>query len=145
MSKLKHKEKILKAEREMQLVTYKGAPMRETISWILKRNFVGQKALAQNVQSDKRQGIPMSETKFMSLLFFVSQLWWVHCEVRLHHSWGAPSSRILLKETTGKVAQHLPQRETLSLLSQTANKSVFCSGEVHRRYRSGLFAVQTFI
>ena len=39
-NKIKHKERILKAAREKQLVTYTGPP-HKTVSEFLNRNFVG--------------------------------------------------------------------------------------------------------
>ena len=51
MPKFKYKERILKAAREKQLVTYKGA-----LSWFLNRNFLDKKELAQNNQNDEKQG-----------------------------------------------------------------------------------------
>ena len=39
MRKVKDKERILKAVREKQLVTYKGVPISLSVSWFLKRIF----------------------------------------------------------------------------------------------------------
>ena len=55
MSKLKDKERILKAAREKQIVTYKGVPIRLSADFS-KRNFAGKKGLARNIQSDVKQG-----------------------------------------------------------------------------------------
>ena len=41
MAKIKGKERILKATREKQQVTYKGIPIRPW-SWLYSRNFVGR-------------------------------------------------------------------------------------------------------
>ena len=47
MSKVKHKEQILKTTREKQLFTYKGAP--KTVSLFFNKIFSGQKGLARNI------------------------------------------------------------------------------------------------
>ena len=53
MSKLKDKERILKAAREKQIVTYKGVPIRLSADFS-KRNFAGKKGLARSIQSDEK-------------------------------------------------------------------------------------------
>ena len=53
MSKVKDKERILKAEREKQRVTYKGVPIRPSMDF---SNFAGKKGLARSIQSDEKQG-----------------------------------------------------------------------------------------
>ena len=54
MPKVKDKERILKAAREKQLVTYRGVPIR--LFLLLKRNFAGYKGLTRNIQSHEKQG-----------------------------------------------------------------------------------------
>ena len=49
LPKIKDKERILKAEREKETVTYKGVPIRQTISWFLKRNLTGKKELEKKI------------------------------------------------------------------------------------------------
>ena len=55
MPKVKDKERILKEEKEKQLVSYKGTPI--TLIWFLNRNFASLKVLVKNIQRDKKQGI----------------------------------------------------------------------------------------
>ena len=50
MPKVKDKEKILKAKREKQRVTYKGTPI------ILSADFPKESLQARSIQSDKKQG-----------------------------------------------------------------------------------------
>ena len=52
MTKLKDKEKILKAIRENQVITYKGAPIRLASDF---SNISGQKGMVWNIQDDKKQ------------------------------------------------------------------------------------------
>ena len=54
MQKFKDKERILKAAREKQLITYKGAPIRPSADFSTET--AGQKGLARNTQSDEKQG-----------------------------------------------------------------------------------------
>ena len=54
MSKIKGKERILKAAREEQLVVYKGTCYK-SISWFFSRNFTGQKAVTWYIQSAERK------------------------------------------------------------------------------------------
>ena len=54
MPKVKGKERILKAAREKQRVTFKGVIIR--LSRFLKRNFAGKKGLARSIQSEEKQG-----------------------------------------------------------------------------------------
>ena len=51
MAKFKDKERILKAEREKQIVNYKTAPIR----LISLQNTTGQKIVAKYIQSSKRE------------------------------------------------------------------------------------------
>ena len=53
--KVKDKERILKAAREKQRVTYKGVPIR-LLADFSKKNFAGKKGLARSIQSDEMQG-----------------------------------------------------------------------------------------
>ena len=55
MRKVKDKERILKAAREKQLITYKGACMN--VSWFQNTNAADQKGLTRNNQSDEKQGL----------------------------------------------------------------------------------------
>lgn len=52
MTKLKDEERILKATRKKQVVTYKGAP--SFVIWWLNRNISGQKGVVWNIQGDKK-------------------------------------------------------------------------------------------
>ena len=54
MPEVKDKERILKAAREKQLVTYKGAPIRLSVDFSIET--AGWKKLAGNIQSDEKQG-----------------------------------------------------------------------------------------
>ena len=54
MPKVKDKERILKAARERQLITYKGVPIRVSADFS-KENFAG-KGLATRIQSDEKRG-----------------------------------------------------------------------------------------
>ena len=54
MASLKDKERILKAVREEQVITYKGAPIR--LIWLPNRNISGQKGVVWNIQDDEKQG-----------------------------------------------------------------------------------------
>ena len=54
MSNVKDKERILKAEREKQRVTYKGVPIR--LSADFSRETAGKKGLGRTIHSDKMQG-----------------------------------------------------------------------------------------
>ena len=56
LPKIKDKQRILKAAREKQRVTYKGVPSHKTTSWFLKRNFAGKKGLERIIWSHERQG-----------------------------------------------------------------------------------------
>ena len=56
MPKVKDKERILKAAREKQRVTYKGVPIRLLADFSKKKNFPGKKGLARSIQSDEKQG-----------------------------------------------------------------------------------------
>ena len=50
MPKVKDKERLLKAVREGQLVTYKGVPIR------LSADFSKETLQARSIQSDEKQG-----------------------------------------------------------------------------------------
>ena len=54
MPKIKDKERILKAAREKQLVTYKRVPMK--LSADFSKETAGYKGLARNIQSHEKQG-----------------------------------------------------------------------------------------
>ena len=54
LTKTKHKEKILKAAREEQQVTYKGNPIHLT-SWSFSRNSAGQKGMTGYILSTERE------------------------------------------------------------------------------------------
>ena len=51
LAKIKEKERILKAAREKDTVTYKGVPIR-----LLQRDLTGKKGLARSIPSHERQG-----------------------------------------------------------------------------------------
>ena len=53
MPKVKDNDRILKAVKEKQLVTYRRRSYK-TVSWFLKRNFAGWKELARNIQSHEK-------------------------------------------------------------------------------------------
>ena len=52
-SKVKDKERILKAAREKQLVTYRRVPMK--LSADFSKDTAGYKGLARNIQSHEKQ------------------------------------------------------------------------------------------
>ena len=54
LAKIKDKERILKAAREKETVTYKGIPIR--LSADFKRNLAGKKGLERSIPSHERQG-----------------------------------------------------------------------------------------
>ena len=54
MWKVKDKERILKAAREMQLIIYRVVPIR--LSADVPKNFAGYKGLAKSIQSNENQG-----------------------------------------------------------------------------------------
>ena len=56
LAKIKDKERILKAAREQETVTYKGSFHKTIISWFLKRNLTGKKGLERSIQSHEQQG-----------------------------------------------------------------------------------------
>ena len=56
LPKIKDKERILKAEREKETVTYKGVPIRLSVDFSKKKTFAGKKGLARSTQSDEKQG-----------------------------------------------------------------------------------------
>ena len=53
MPKVKDKQRILKAAKEKQVVTYKGVPIRPSMDF---SNFAGKKGLGRTIHSDKMQG-----------------------------------------------------------------------------------------
>ena len=53
LTKTKHKERILKAAREKQQVTYKGNPICLTADF--SRNYAGQKGMAGYILSTERE------------------------------------------------------------------------------------------
>ena len=55
LPKIKDKERVLKAARGNERVTYKRSA-HKTISGILQGNFAGKKGLERNIQSHERQG-----------------------------------------------------------------------------------------
>ena len=55
LSKIKDKERILKAAREKENITYKGVPIRLSADFY-KRNLTGKKGLERSIQSHERQG-----------------------------------------------------------------------------------------
>ena len=61
MPMVKYKERILKAAREKQRVTYKGIPIRLSPDFS-KRNLRGSKGLERSIQSHERQGPPFKIT-----------------------------------------------------------------------------------
>ena len=54
LSKIKDKERILKAEREKETVTYKEVPERLSVDFRI--NLTGKKGLERSIQSHERQG-----------------------------------------------------------------------------------------
>ena len=54
MAKYKNQQRILKAARKKHLVMYKGTPIRLSADFF-RRNFAGQKGVAQYIQSDERK------------------------------------------------------------------------------------------
>ena len=54
LPKIKDKERILKAAREKDTVTYKGLPIR--LSADFSRDLTGKKGLARSIPSRERQG-----------------------------------------------------------------------------------------
>ena len=56
LSKIKDKERILKAAREKENITYKGVPIRLSADFY-KRNLTGKKGLERSIQSHERQGL----------------------------------------------------------------------------------------
>ena len=58
LPKIKDKERVLKAAREKETVTYKGVPIR------FKRNLAGKKGLERSIPSHERQGPAYKITLF---------------------------------------------------------------------------------
>ena len=55
LPKIKDMERISKAAREKETVTYQGVPIK-TVSWFLKRDLTGKKGLERSIPSHERQG-----------------------------------------------------------------------------------------
>ena len=55
LPKIKDKERILKAAREKETVTYKGVPIRLSADFS-KEDITGKKGLERSIQSHERQG-----------------------------------------------------------------------------------------
>ena len=55
LPKIKYMEKILKATREKEIVTYKGVPIRLSADFS-KRDLTGKKGLERSIPSHERQG-----------------------------------------------------------------------------------------
>ena len=68
LPKIKDKERIFKAAREKETVTYKGESYHKAISWFLKRNLTGKKGLERRIWSHERQG-PTSKITLSSKAF----------------------------------------------------------------------------
>ena len=66
MLKVKNKEKILKATREKETVTYKGVPIG--LSAAFSRDLAGKKGLERRIPSQERQG-PTSKIALSSKTF----------------------------------------------------------------------------
>ena len=66
LSKMKDKERILKAAREMETVTYKGVPIRLSVDFRI--NLTGHKGLERSIPSHERQG-PTSKITLSSKAF----------------------------------------------------------------------------
>ena len=64
LSKIKDKERILKAARETETVTYEGVPIRLSADFS-KENFAGKKGLERSIPSHERQG-PISKINLSS-------------------------------------------------------------------------------
>ena len=67
LSKIKDKERILKAAREKETVTYKGVPIG--LSADFSRDLAGKKGLERSIQSHERQG-PTSQILYPAKLSF---------------------------------------------------------------------------
>lgn len=70
-----------------------------------------------------------------------------HAATHLGHIWGTLGLEHpnLLQWATSKPVQDLPQREMVSLISWTANKSLLFFGGRHWLYSWRLFAIETFL
>ena len=64
MAKFQNKERILKAAREKQEVTYKGPPNKAS-NWLLNGNAPSQKRMAKSIPSNENQR-PSSKTTLHS-------------------------------------------------------------------------------
>ena len=67
LPKIKEKERILKAAREKERITYKGIPLR--LSADFSKNLAGKKGLERSIQSHERQG-PTSKIALSSKAIF---------------------------------------------------------------------------
>ena len=54
LTKIKDKEKVLRATREKQQIIYKGIPIRLSADFF-SRNSAGKKGVAQYISSDERE------------------------------------------------------------------------------------------
>ena len=61
LTKIKGEEKILKATREKQQITYKGIPIR-LLADFFSRNSAGQKQVTQYISSDEREKSAIKNT-----------------------------------------------------------------------------------
>ena len=61
LTKIKDKEKILKAAREKKQITYKGNPIK-VVGRFFSRNSAGQKGVARYTQRDERRKPPTKIT-----------------------------------------------------------------------------------
>ena len=67
LPKIKDKERILKAAREKETVTYQGVPIRLSADFS-KEDITGKKGLERSIQSHERQG-PTSKITLCSKAF----------------------------------------------------------------------------
>ena len=68
MTKIKDRDKILKATREKWQIIYKGNS-HQAISWFLSRNSTSQKGMAWYIQSDEREE-PITKNNLLSKTLF---------------------------------------------------------------------------
>ena len=75
LAKIKDKEKILKATREKQHLTYKGILLIyiRYISWFFSRNSAGQEGLTGNIESDESEKLATKNTLPSKALTQISQ------------------------------------------------------------------------
>ena len=62
LPKIKDEEKILKAGREKETITYKGVPIRLSADFSKNKNIAGKKGLERSIQSHERQGLASKTT-----------------------------------------------------------------------------------